>query len=112
AARIDFARPRGIGGAQVLRRHQQAVGGGGREAPAHERVRADPADEPPHGTAGRVPRQARAVPETPAQTSLLADPESPPGSDANVITGLVWRFRSPHHCCSESEMRTSEPKPH
>src|SRR5262249_3018941 len=26
--------------------------------------------------------------------------------------GLVWRFRSPHHSCSESEMRTSEPKPH
>ncbi len=25
---------------------------------------------------------------------------------------LVWRFRSPHHFCSESEMRTSEPKPH
>src|SRR5215467_12773211 len=25
---------------------------------------------------------------------------------------LVWRFRSPHHSCSESEMRTSEPKPH
>src|SRR5205823_5104699 len=23
---------------------------------------------------------------------------------------LVWRFRSPHHSCSESEMRTSEPK--
>src|SRR5215470_1173437 len=27
-------------------------------------------------------------------------------------TPLVWRFRSPHHSCSESEMRTSEPKPH
>jgi hypothetical protein len=25
---------------------------------------------------------------------------------------LVWRFRSPHHSYSESEMRTSEPKPH
>src|SRR5262249_45076674 len=25
---------------------------------------------------------------------------------------LVWRFRSPHHSCSDSEMRTSEPKPH
>src|SRR5262249_14632952 len=25
---------------------------------------------------------------------------------------LVWRFISPHHFCSESEMRTSEPKPH
>src|SRR5215471_12782347 len=25
---------------------------------------------------------------------------------------LVWRFRSPHHSRSESEMRTSEPKPH
>ena len=25
---------------------------------------------------------------------------------------LVWRFRSPHHSCRESEMRTSEPKPH
>ncbi len=27
-------------------------------------------------------------------------------------TRLVWRFRSPHHSCGESEMRTSEPKPH
>jgi len=26
--------------------------------------------------------------------------------------GLVWRFRSPHHCCREFVMRTSEPKPH
>src|SRR5262249_9362058 len=25
---------------------------------------------------------------------------------------VVWRFRSPHYSCSESEMRTSEPKPH
>ena len=25
---------------------------------------------------------------------------------------LVWRFRSPHHSCSDSEMRISEPKPH
>jgi putative oxidoreductase len=25
---------------------------------------------------------------------------------------LVWRFRSPHHLCGESGMRTSEPKPH
>src|SRR6516164_2193563 len=25
---------------------------------------------------------------------------------------LVWRFRSPHHSFRESEMRTSEPKPH
>jgi CelD/BcsL family acetyltransferase involved in cellulose biosynthesis len=25
---------------------------------------------------------------------------------------LVWRFRSPHHSCGESEMRTSEPKLH
>src|SRR5882757_1053015 len=25
---------------------------------------------------------------------------------------LVWRFRSPHHSCSESEIRTSESKPH
>jgi cytosine deaminase len=25
---------------------------------------------------------------------------------------LVWRFRSPHHSCGESDMRTSEPKPH
>src|SRR5262245_13372037 len=25
---------------------------------------------------------------------------------------LVWRFRSPHHSLGESEMRTSEPKPH
>ena len=25
---------------------------------------------------------------------------------------LVWRFRSPHHSCGTSEMRTSEPKPH
>ena len=25
---------------------------------------------------------------------------------------LVWRFRSPHHFRSKSEMRTSEPKPH
>jgi uncharacterized membrane protein YfcA len=24
---------------------------------------------------------------------------------------LVWRFRSPHHSCRDSEMRTSEPKP-
>ena len=30
----------------------------------------------------------------------------------NPLRGLVWRFRSPHHSCSESEMRTSEPKPH
>src|SRR5262249_43193805 len=28
------------------------------------------------------------------------------------LAALVWRFRSPHHSCSESEMRTSEPKPH
>src|SRR5262249_43269619 len=27
-------------------------------------------------------------------------------------SALVWRFRSPHHSCSESEMRTSEPKPY
>src|SRR5262245_16758503 len=25
---------------------------------------------------------------------------------------LVWWFGSPHHFCSEPEMRTSEPKPH
>jgi uncharacterized protein (DUF1330 family) len=25
---------------------------------------------------------------------------------------IRWRFISPHHFCSESEMRTSEPKPH
>src|SRR5436309_7079581 len=25
---------------------------------------------------------------------------------------LVGQFRSPHHSCRESEMRTSEPKPH
>jgi hypothetical protein len=24
---------------------------------------------------------------------------------------VMWRFRSAHHSCSESEMRTSEPKP-
>src|SRR5262249_5222419 len=30
----------------------------------------------------------------------------------NTRRPLVWRFRSPHHFCSESEMRTSEPKPH
>src|SRR5262249_28397640 len=29
-----------------------------------------------------------------------------------ALPALVWRFRSPHHPCSESEMRTSEPKPH
>src|SRR5262249_41686380 len=29
-----------------------------------------------------------------------------------AVLQLVWRFRSPHHSCSESEMRTSEPKPH
>src|SRR5262249_22146953 len=28
-----------------------------------------------------------------------------------AVLQLVWRFRSPHHSCSESEMRTSEPKP-
>jgi hypothetical protein len=25
---------------------------------------------------------------------------------------LVWRFRIPHHSFRESDMRTSEPKPH
>ena len=30
----------------------------------------------------------------------------------DAVVWLVWRFRSPHHSCSESEMRTSEPKPH
>ena len=29
-----------------------------------------------------------------------------------IIVEPVWRFRSPHHTCGESEMRTSEPKPH
>src|SRR5262245_3890452 len=29
-----------------------------------------------------------------------------------LIRYPVWRFRSPHHCCGESKMRTSEPKPH
>jgi hypothetical protein len=29
-----------------------------------------------------------------------------------VMPDLVWRFRSPHHFCGKSEMRTSEPKPH
>jgi hypothetical protein len=24
----------------------------------------------------------------------------------------VWRFRSPHHSCGDSKMRTSKPKPH
>ena len=33
-------------------------------------------------------------------------------SGTRIIELLVWRFRSPHHSCSESEMRTSEPKPH
>src|SRR5262245_9759457 len=34
-------------------------------------------------------------------------------NDANFGIGtLVWRFRSPHHSCSDSEMRTSEPRPH
>jgi hypothetical protein len=27
-------------------------------------------------------------------------------------TTLVWRFRSPHHCCHEPIMPTPEPKPH
>ena len=38
-----------------------------------------------------------------------AAPKVWPGSE---LPGLVWRFRSPHHSCRESEMRTSEPKPH
>src|SRR5215203_6169318 len=37
------------------------------------------------------------------------DISPPSGENANQ---LVWRFRSPHHSCGESEMRTSEPKPH
>jgi hypothetical protein len=31
---------------------------------------------------------------------------------ASTRAHLVWRFRSTHHSCGESEMRTSEPKPH
>jgi membrane glycosyltransferase len=33
-------------------------------------------------------------------------------SSRRGLDALVWRSRSPHHSCSESEMRTSEPKPH
>ena len=32
--------------------------------------------------------------------------------DQGIGRALVWRFRSPHHSSSESEVRTSEPKPH
>src|SRR6266404_7549274 len=35
-----------------------------------------------------------------------------PGTADAPYPHPVWRFRSPHHFCSESEMRTSEPKPH
>src|SRR5262249_7433118 len=43
--------------------------------------------------------------------SLLHHPASA-RREQNCLTALVWRFRSPHHSCSDSEMRTSEPKPH
>ncbi len=33
-------------------------------------------------------------------------------SSPTALGPLVWRFRSPHHSCGQSEMRTSEPKPH
>ena len=40
----------------------------------------------------------------------VAEPDD--RSLAGLRAILVWRFRSPHHSCGESDMRTSEPKPH
>ena len=38
---------------------------------------------------------------------------APAARSAKIRQGqVVWRFRSPHHFCGKSEMRTSEPKPH
>ena len=39
-------------------------------------------------------------------------PDVPVPAFGRVWFALVWRFRTPHHSCGESEMRTSEPKPH
>jgi len=51
-----------------------------------------------------------------ANTREIARADLPPEEAvANVNDQhqhLVWRFRSPHHSCRESKMRTSEPKPH
>src|SRR5262249_11124507 len=34
------------------------------------------------------------------------------GCTEKLGSALVWRFRSSHHSCGESDVRTSEPKPH
>src|SRR5262245_16329576 len=45
------------------------------------------------------------------QGECLPQPGTHAPSDG-MAEPLVWRFGSPHHFCSEPEMRTSEPKPH
>ena len=48
----------------------------------------------------------------PSGTLRLAGPLPGFAFSMVISEGLVWRFRSPHHSCGESEMQTSEPKPH
>jgi mono/diheme cytochrome c family protein len=62
-------------------------------------VRARFSDKPPWTDIDKDIRDAR------AGGSRIYPAPSPPSA-------LVWRFRSPHHTYSESEMRTSEPKPY
>src|SRR6185369_13210346 len=62
---------------------------------------------------------ARAMPclRASSHDNKLARAEPTPGQAVPArkpyaTVRLVWRFRSPHHSCRESEMGASEPKPH
>jgi polar amino acid transport system substrate-binding protein len=64
----------------------------------------------PKGRAGRLAYIAEFVEAAKASGLVREAIERAGLRGARLAT--VWRFRSPHHSCSESEMRTSEPKPH
>ena len=61
AARIDFARARGIRRAQILRRDHQPVGLERRQRPAKQRMAIGPAGDAPHGAAQEQPGQPGVV---------------------------------------------------
>ena len=62
---VDLARPGRIGGAQVLRRDQQAVGAGRKEVPAKQRVSVEPGQEGAERAARRKQREPRTLDDGP-----------------------------------------------
>ena len=113
AAGIDFARARGVRGAQILRRDQEPVGlERQHDRPAQERMTVDAAGEPPHGAANEEPGQLRMVRDgnarhRPRSPLLKHDPEK---SADRLRRGMLNRAsRERHRARDHNETMTERP---